>query len=176
MTRAQDDVALTKSNLLFGTPEYMAPEQLRRAHVLDARDYHALSRCLGEIKADCIVQLAAIAHANRSNKDPYSTFDHSFRTLENALDSARDQNVHFVYFSSSMVYGNFEGEAAVEERDLFGAATLSRWGRSRKPPATNASSSRNEVASSAVQPKTLPPRASGETAMSVPGIVRTGPR
>ena len=85
-------------------------------HVLDARDYHALSRCLGEIKADCYVQLAAIAHANRSNKDPYSTFDHSFRTLENALDTARDQNVHFVYFSSSMVYGNFEGEAAVEER------------------------------------------------------------
>jgi nucleoside-diphosphate-sugar epimerase len=85
-------------------------------HVLDARDYHALSRCLGEIKADCIVQLAAIAHANRSNKDPYSTFDHSFRTLENALDTARDQNVHFVYFSSSMVYGNFDGEAAVEER------------------------------------------------------------
>lgn len=85
-------------------------------HVLDARDYHALSRCLGEIKADCFVQLAAIAHANRSNKDPYSTFDHSFRTLENALDTSRDQNVHFVYFSSSMVYGNFEGEAAVEER------------------------------------------------------------
>ena len=85
-------------------------------HVLDARDYHALSRCLGEIKADCFVQLAAIAHANRSNKDPYSTFDHSFRTLENALDTARDQNVHFVYFSSSMVYGNFDGEAAVEER------------------------------------------------------------
>jgi nucleoside-diphosphate-sugar epimerase len=85
-------------------------------HVLDARDYHALSRCLSEIKADCFVQLAAIAHANRSNKDPYSTFDHSFRTLENALDTARDQNVHFVYFSSSMVYGNFDGEAAVEER------------------------------------------------------------
>jgi nucleoside-diphosphate-sugar epimerase len=85
-------------------------------HVLDARDYHALSRCLSEIKADCFVQLAAIAHANRSNKDPYSTFDHSFRTLENALDTARDQNVHFVYFSSSMVYGNFDGEAAVEEQ------------------------------------------------------------
>jgi nucleoside-diphosphate-sugar epimerase len=85
-------------------------------HVLDARDYHALSRCLCEINADCFVQLAAIAHANRSNKDPYSTFDHSFRTLENALDTTRDQNVHFIYFSSSMVYGNFDGEAATEER------------------------------------------------------------
>lgn len=85
-------------------------------HVLDARDYHALSRCLGEIKADCFVQLAAIAHANRSNKDPYSTFDHSFRTLENALDTARGEGIHFVYFSSSMVYGNFDGEAVAEDR------------------------------------------------------------
>lgn len=85
-------------------------------HVLDARDYHALTRCLGEIKADCFVQLAAIAHANRSNKDPYSTFDHSFRTLENALDTARGEGTHFVYFSSSMVYGNFDGEAVQEDR------------------------------------------------------------
>lgn len=92
---------------------------MRRAeiplHVLDARDYHALSRCLSDIKPDTIVQLAAVAHANRANKDPYSTFDHSFRTLENALDCARDDK-HFIYFSSSMVYGNFEGEAVTEDR------------------------------------------------------------
>lgn len=85
-------------------------------HIVDARDYHILSRCLTEIDADVIVQLAAIAHANRSNKDPYTTFDHSFRTLENALDIARDKNSHFIYFSSSMVYGNFEGEAVTEDR------------------------------------------------------------
>jgi len=84
-------------------------------HVLDARDYHALSRCLSDIKPETIVQLAAVAHANRANKDPYSTFDHSFRTLENALDCARDDK-HFVYFSSSMVYGNFEGESVSEDR------------------------------------------------------------
>jgi nucleoside-diphosphate-sugar epimerase len=85
-------------------------------HVVDARDYHVLSRSLQDIGADCIVQLAAIAHANRSNKDPYTTFDHSFRTLENALDIARDKNSHFIYFSSSMVYGNFDGEAVTEDR------------------------------------------------------------
>ena len=84
-------------------------------HVLDARDYHALSRCLSDIKPETIVQLAAVAHANRANKDPYSTFDHSFRTLENALDCARDDK-HFVYFSSSMVYGNFESESVSEDR------------------------------------------------------------
>lgn len=85
-------------------------------HVVDARDYQVLSRCLSDIQPHAVVQLAAIAHANRSNKDPYSTFDHSFRTLENALDSARGLERHFIYFSSSMVYGNFDGDAVTEER------------------------------------------------------------
>ena len=85
-------------------------------HVLDARDYHVLSRCLAEIKPDCIVQLAAIAHATRANKDPFTTFDHSFRTLENALDYARGEGTHFIFFSSSMVYGNFGNEPASEDR------------------------------------------------------------
>lgn len=88
-------------------------------HVVDARDYHALNRTLNEIKPQVVVQLAAVAHANRSNKDPFSTFDHSFRTLENALDYSRGEGTgveRFVYLSSSMVYGNFDGEAAVETR------------------------------------------------------------
>jgi nucleoside-diphosphate-sugar epimerase len=85
-------------------------------HVVDARDYHALTRTLSEINPQVVVQLAAIAHANRSNKDPFSTFDHSFRTLENALDCARNTAEHFIYFSSSMVYGNFDGEAVTEDR------------------------------------------------------------
>ncbi len=85
-------------------------------HVVDARDYHALSRTLTDVKPDVIVQLAAVSHANRSNKDPFSTFDHSLRTLENALDIARGDGTHFIYFSSSMVYGNFEGAAVKEDR------------------------------------------------------------
>ncbi|MEA3192948.1 MAG: hypothetical protein QOD26_1281 [Betaproteobacteria bacterium] len=85
-------------------------------HVVDARDYQVLSRCLTDIEPDTIVQLAAIAHANRANKDPFSTFDHSFRTLENALDCARGHERHFIYFSSSMVYGNFDGQTATEDR------------------------------------------------------------
>jgi nucleoside-diphosphate-sugar epimerase len=96
-------------------------ELMRRSeiplHVVDARDYHLLSPHLGKIRPDVVVQLAAIAHANRANKDPYSTFDHSMRTLENALDSVRDHKPHFIFFSSSMVYGNFDGEAATEDRN-----------------------------------------------------------
>lgn len=83
--------------------------------VLDARDYHMLSHKLSQIRPQVIVHLAAVAHANRANKNPYSTFDHSARTLENALDSARGQVEHFIYFSSSMVYGNFHDHAVTEE-------------------------------------------------------------
>lgn len=95
-------------------------ELLREArvplHIQDARDYHLLSRQLDEIKPQVIVHLAAVAHAGKSNKDPYSTFDHSLRTLENALDYARGGNVEqFIYFSSSMVYGDFPGSIVTEE-------------------------------------------------------------
>jgi nucleoside-diphosphate-sugar epimerase len=68
-------------------------------HVQDARDYHLLSHQLKSINPEVIVQLAAVAHAGISNKDPYSTFDHSLRTLENALDYAREGIERFVYFS-----------------------------------------------------------------------------
>jgi nucleoside-diphosphate-sugar epimerase len=95
---------------------------LRRAGVpvlvQDARDYQALGRMLARIKPEVIVHLAAVAHAGRSNKDPYSTFDHSLRTLENALDYARDNVEHFVFFSSSMVYGNFMTDQVEEEHPL----------------------------------------------------------
>jgi nucleoside-diphosphate-sugar epimerase len=87
-------------------------------HIQDARDYHALSRILTQITPQIIVHLAAVAHANRSNKDPYSTFDHSLRTLENALDWARDHVEQFIFFSSSMAYGNFMTEQVDEEHPL----------------------------------------------------------
>jgi len=76
--------------------------------VQDARDYHALSKLVTNQSPQVVVQLAAVSHANKSNKDPYNTFDHSMRTLENALDASRDAVEHFIFFSSSMVYGHFK--------------------------------------------------------------------
>ncbi|MGE5417645.1 MAG: NAD-dependent epimerase/dehydratase family protein [Acidobacteriota bacterium] len=84
----------------------------------DAREYHDLSSILNHINADAVIHLAAVSHAGKSNKDPYSTFDHSLRTLENALDNARSPQLnikHFIYFSSSMVYGNFPAGYVTEE-------------------------------------------------------------
>ena len=87
-------------------------------HPLDARDYHILSRVIDQLKPQVIIHLAAVAHAGRSNKDPYSTFDHSLRTLENALDCARGTVEQFIFLSSSMVYGNFLTEQVDEDHPL----------------------------------------------------------
>ncbi len=84
-------------------------------HVIDARDYSILCKQINLLKPNVLIHLAAVAHAQKANKDPYSTFDHSTRTLENTLDICRDKNIHFIYFSSSMVYGQFENESVSEE-------------------------------------------------------------
>ena len=84
--------------------------------IADARDYHIVSRLIADLKPDMIVHLAAVSHANRSNKDPFNTFDHSFRTLENVLDASRGKIERLIYFSSSMVYGDFV-KNEVEESD-----------------------------------------------------------
>lgn len=96
--------------------------------VQDARDYSALGRILEEIEPQTLVHAAAVAHANRSNKDPFTTFDHSLRTLENALDFSRHSSTveHFVYFSSSMAYGDFltpevEETQPLEPMGIYGA-------------------------------------------------------
>jgi len=88
-------------------------------YILDARDYNAMSRVVTEVEPDVVIHLAAVAHAGKSNKDPNSTFDHSLRTLENVLDTARNDRVgHFIYFSSSMVYGDFIDHFVTEESPL----------------------------------------------------------
>ena len=83
--------------------------------VIDARDHHATSSCYAEFNPDIIIHLAAVSHANKSNKDPKSTFDHSLRTLENTLDFAKRKKIHTIYLSSSMVYGEFNNKNVSED-------------------------------------------------------------
>jgi nucleoside-diphosphate-sugar epimerase len=89
-----------------------------RLIVQDARDYHVLGRTLDEFRPNAIIHLAAVSNAGKSNKDPYSTFDHSLRTLENALDCARNNVEHFIFLSSSMAYGHFQTAEVDEEHPL----------------------------------------------------------
>ena len=98
--------------------------------VQDARDYAPLTYLLKKTEPQVIIHLAAVSHADRSNKDPYSTFDHSLRTLENALDNARGIIEHFIFHSSSMVYGHFKDgqvdeETHCEPLGIYGALKFS---------------------------------------------------
>ncbi len=84
--------------------------------IQDARDYHEMSKIYEEHKPSIIIHLAAVSHANKSNKDPHNTFDNSLRTLENTLNVAKNNKTHVIYLSSSMVYGDFQGDVALENQ------------------------------------------------------------
>jgi len=85
---------------------------------VDARDYHTLSRAISPFRPDVIIHLAAVAHLDRTQKDPSNTFDHSLRTLENTLDIAHAIRAKVIYFSSSTVYGDFSKDIIDETEQL----------------------------------------------------------
>ncbi len=98
--------------------------------IQDARDYYLLTKQISSFKPDVVIHLSAVAHAAKANKDPFSTFDHNMRTLENSLDICRDRNIHFIFFSSSMVYGQFNDKVMSEETNcnplgIYGALKFS---------------------------------------------------
>ena len=113
---AEDDIKNKKlySSILNNRIELLKKNKINLI-IQDARDYHAVSKIYSDINPDIIIHLAAVSHANKSNKDPHSTFDHSLRTLENTLDFAKNNKTHVVYMSSSMVYGNFNFQSVSEE-------------------------------------------------------------
>jgi len=88
-----------------------------KINIVDAREHGKISKEITSISPDIIIHLAAVSHSNRSNKDPQSTFDNSFITLQNSLDGSRHIGCHFIYFSSSMVYGNFK-QSEVDENSI----------------------------------------------------------
>jgi nucleoside-diphosphate-sugar epimerase len=100
----------------------------------DATGYHGLSRTAREFQPHAIVHLSAVAHANRARKMRHETFDNNLKTLENVLDIAAQRDVfpdapHVVYFSSSMVYGDFKLGQALESfecdpKTLYGGVKL----------------------------------------------------
>ena len=84
-------------------------------NIEDARNYNSMCMLLDHHKPEIIIHLAAVSHANKSNKDPHTTFDHTLRTLENTMDIAKSMDCRVVYFSSSMAYGHFEKEIVTED-------------------------------------------------------------
>ena len=131
LSYADDDVQNKKlySSILNSRIDLLNSNKIKLI-VQDARDYHAISRIYKEINPDKIIHLAAVSHANKSNKDPHSTFDHSLRTLENTLDFAKNKKTHVIYISSSMVYGDFNSKDVDEKTNckpigIYGTLKLS---------------------------------------------------
>ena len=74
------------------------------------RNLEKFKKKIINFKPEILIHLAAVSHASISNKDPKYTFDHSLNTLINSLEISRLLKCHIIYFSSSMVYGNFNGK------------------------------------------------------------------
>lgn len=99
--------------ILFQRMELLRMNQVS-IHVGDAADIFAVRNVVGIVKPDVIVFLAAISHASYSNETPVFAFENNLRSLHNVLVSARDQVEQVIYFSSSMVYGNFKSDIVDE--------------------------------------------------------------
>ena len=128
-----DSQSAPQERLLYAMMLEERLELLRSADITifvdDARDYHRLSKRFAEFQPDTVVLLAAVSHASRANKEPMHTLDHSYRSLENALDNSRGKVEHFIFMSSSMVYGNFATETVDESSPcepigIYGAVKL----------------------------------------------------
>ena len=81
---------------------------------MDVRNLNKLSLCLKKLKPQIVIHLAAVSHANRSNINPKETFENSLVTLNNVLECIKTNVKHFIFFSSSMVYGDFKGKKVRE--------------------------------------------------------------
>ena len=75
---------------------------------------HKSKKKIIDFKPNIVIHLAAVSHANISNIDPEYTFEHSLRTLINTLEIVKKTKSHLIFFSSSMVYGNFNGKKVSE--------------------------------------------------------------
>ncbi len=98
----------------------------------DIKDIKKLKKIFDKFRPDIVLHLAAVSHDNRSNINPRETFENSFVTLFNSLDLSKEYSdkIHFIYFSSSMVYGNFKKKIVTENEDcnpigVYGSLKLS---------------------------------------------------
>ena len=77
-------------------------------HEQDARDAGSMrSLLVHRMKPEVVIHLAGVSNVAAVRRSPKDTFDHSLRTLSNSLSCAAELQAHFVFFSSSMAYGDF---------------------------------------------------------------------
>ena len=67
--------------------------------IKDAKDKKII-QTYKKIKPSIVIHLAAVSHANKSNKDPQNTFENSILSLQNSLEYCRKRktNAHYLSF------------------------------------------------------------------------------
>ena len=90
--------------------------------IFDIRDLKKLKKFIYSSKPSIIFHLAAQPIIYESYKDPHTTFENSFRTLETTLEYAKSKKTHVIFMSSSMVYGNFKAEKVDENTSNFNSS------------------------------------------------------
>ena len=76
---------------------------------LDIKDRYNLEKLFEREKFDIVVNLAAQAGVQYSIKNPHTYIENNITGFINIIDACRQNNIeHFVYASSSSVYGNRE--------------------------------------------------------------------
>ena len=89
-----------------------------KIQIVNALNSAALNNHFKKIKPKIVIHLAAVSHANKSNQDPDLAYENSLSTLKNSLISSVKNGVeHFIFLSSSMVYGNFK-KSSVNENTI----------------------------------------------------------
>ncbi|MBN2301066.1 MAG: NAD-dependent epimerase/dehydratase family protein [Lentisphaerae bacterium] len=99
----------------------------------DTRDMAALIRIFKEHRPEKIVHMAAIPSAALVTADPVDGFDNNLTATRNMLEASRtfsDNIKQFIYFSSSMAYGEFTANMVTEDSpcnpiNIYGASKLS---------------------------------------------------
>ena len=97
----------------------------------DVKNKKLLQKIVKNYNPDIVIHLAAVSHDGRSNKNPELAFDNSFNTLFNTLESIKFlKKIHFIFLSSSMVYGTFKKSIVAEKEPcnpigIYGSLKLS---------------------------------------------------
>ena len=86
---------------------------------INATHKDKIKKEIEKINPEFVIQLAAVSHDGRSNANPEETYKNSYQTLFNVLEAIKNKsNVHFIFMSSSMVYGNFKKKIVDEKRRM----------------------------------------------------------
>ncbi len=78
-------------------------------YLIDLNDKISMQKIIDENDPDILIHLAAVSHAKESNANPHKTFLNNLNSVENILEIIKaKEKMRLIFFSSSMVYGNFE--------------------------------------------------------------------